>query len=294
MQTSLQPHFFNVTSLTEGRLSIVERNGKLFVSKQTNEVEFKNLKRATKWLKRTGWFRGSNSGRNLTVTVPDVEAWDAKRKVLVMELCEGKNVETEMIGNAGYRSFYVGLLSDLLSWIRDNSFYWNNFAPRNVLFDRSTGRVHLVDFESPLRIGRGRMSTRRFTIYCQESIMLELAALLFKREQESICPNIWTNYRKGSIRIANIEGRRKRRFIRLNHPGKRLIKYAELVHIQRRIATIATPFRHKGSTFYPLHALSHITDVEVYVNTVLELESQKKNLWPAIIANRLTRSTLAK
>lgn len=282
------PHPFNVTSLKEGRLSVVKRNSRFCVSKYTNAVEFRNLTRASKWLKGAGGFKGNTSGGNVTVAVPRIENWDAKQGLLVMELCAGKNVETELIGGSARRQFYVALLSDLLLWIRTKSFYWKNFAPRNVLYDDSTDTVYLVDFESPLRIGRRRMSKRSFGIYCQDNVILELSAVLFKREQDVVCPAIWENWRSGSVRLAHIEGRRKRRFIQLHHPGKRLITYAEFVQIQQRIVAIATPFPYNGSIFYPLHALSRITELNLYVNTVLELERQAKKWWPSIIKNSLT------
>ncbi len=281
---------FHVTSLTEGRVSVVKRDGEFIVTKHTKDVEFTNLTRASQWLRRAGHFTGHKLGRCVTVAVPRILKWDAEQQLLDMAFCHGNNVETALMENTALRPFYVALLSDLLSWIRAHSFYWKNFAPRNVLYDHSTDTVYLVDFESPLRIGRRRMSNRSFTFYCQDNVILELSAVLFQREQEIVCPKVWDYCRSGSLSIAGIEGRRKRRFIQLTYPTRRRIRHTELTQIQQRIAEIASPFFFNGSIYYPLHALSGLTNITLYVNTVLELERQKRNFWPSIIDSALAEA----
>lgn len=274
---------FSVTSLEDERVSLIQKNGSFLVSKKTTISEPKNLARVKSWLKMNGNLSGLKTGLHLNISIPKVMEWKISNSTLVMEYCCGVNLETELIKNDKNRDLYIKIISDLLHWIKEKSFYWQDFAPRNMLFNKESNTVTLIDFESRLKIGRKMMSEKEFNLFIQNRIILELATVLFAAEQKYLCPNIWKYSRRTSIPLGEIIGRRRRGYILFHHPGIYRIKHSDLVQIEKRIVYIATPFYYKNTVFYPLIALSKIDSVDKYIKTVSELEVKEKSSWPEII-----------
>ena len=278
---------FGVTSFEEGRVVLVKRGGDLFVSKRTTKRELNNLIRAKKWLKTNGNLSGRKTGLCLRVTAPEVVEWRDSDGILVMEYCDGVNLEIELMKNDKNRDFYIDIISDLLCWMRNGSFYWQGFAPRNILFNKKNNTVTLIDFESGLKIGKGMMSEKDFNLFIQNRVMLELATVLFADEQHDLCPNVWKYSKRTSISLEKVDGRRRRGYILFHHPGAHKIKHKDLVRIEKSIVSIATPFYCKSKVFYPLIALAKIKSIDIYIKTVVELEAAEKLSWPRIISNAI-------
>ncbi len=277
------PKKFSVTSLDAGKVILMQKNGDPFVSKKTIKGEFKNLTVTKKWLKKNGNLVGPKTGLHLSIFVPEVAEWKDADHTLVMEYCYGANLETELMRNDKNRAFYIDLISDLLHWVKIKSFYWQDFAPRNILFDKENLAITLIDFESNLKIGEKSMLDKDFNLFLQNRIILELSTVLFSEEQKYLCPNVWKYTRRTSISLDNVNGRRRREYILRAHPRARKIKHKDLVQIERQIVSIATPFYGKEEIYYPLHELSKIDSISEYIETILNLEKSEKKYWPQII-----------
>lgn len=274
---------FDVTSLQADRVSVVSVNGCYFVSKKTSLEELNNLAKVNTWLKKNGNVKNRKGSHDFNIKVPKIIEWKNRENLLIMEYCSGVNLETELLKNDRKKVFYLDIISDILYWMKDKSFYWQDFAPRNILFNKKNNTVTLIDFESSLKIGRKIMSEKEFNIFIQNRIILELATVLFTDEQNYLCPNIWKYSLQTSIPLKNINGRRRRKYILLNYPGISRIKHKDLVQIERKIISIASPFYYKNKAFYPLIALSKIDSVDKYIKTISRLEVKEKLFWPKII-----------
>jgi len=274
---------FSVTSLEYGRVNLIQKNGISLVSKKTTIKEHNNLTRTKKWLKKNGDFLGHKTGLCFDVSVPKIVEWKEADNILVMEYCRGVNLEAELMKNNRNRSFYINLISDLLHWVKIKSFYWQDFAPRNILFDEENLKVTLIDFESNLKIGNKPMLSKNFNFFLQNRIILELSTVLFPEEQKYLCPNIWKYTKHTLLPLDEVNGRRRRKYILWHHPKVHKIKHADLVQIERQIVSIATPFYNKKQIYYPLHQLSKINSPEKYIETILILEKSEKKYWPKII-----------
>lgn len=253
------------------------------IAKRTHENEFRTLRRVHAWFGGRRPLCAGRAAGELSIAVPEPHSWSPRNRLLRMAFCQGENLESGLENEGADRSLFVSLLRDLLSWMRASGFYWRDFAPRNILYDTSADALTLVDFESPLRIGHQSMSADRYAYYCQDSVILELAAVLLKSEYQLLCPQIWRYVRKGAVPIAHLKGRRRRRYVQSYFPNRRTVDYTEIAWIQKRIASFLTPFCHRGRFFYPRNALSPITDPRRYVATVRELERHPRSTWPSII-----------
>ncbi|MGC2236787.1 MAG: AarF/UbiB family protein [Pyrinomonadaceae bacterium] len=280
-------HIFSVTSLEEGRISLLEDNGDIFVTKRTTSKELCNLTRVKRWLVKNDTFTGANTKFKFRISVPRVIKWIADDNTLVMEYCKGVNLEIEIMRQHKRRRFYINMLADILNWIKSKSFYWRDFAPRNIIFDSKSRTIFLVDFESPLVIGRKMMTEKKYNLFVQNKIMLELATILFHEEQNYLCPNVWKYYERKTIPVKEILGKRRRAYILLKHPGISAIKHRNLVEIEEKIISIASPFIYKNTIFYPLISLSKIDSVEHYISVLTQIESKEKSLWSDLIENAL-------
>lgn len=274
---------FSVTSLEDGRVSLIQKNGISLVSKKTIINEHNNLIKTKNWLKKNGNFLGPKTGLYFNISVPEIVEWKDTDNTSVMEYCSGLNLETELMRNDKNRAFYVDLISDLLYWMKSKSFYWQDFAPRNILFDKESLTITLIDFESNLKIGKKPMLDKDFNLFLQNKIILELSTVLFDEEQKYLCPKVWKYIRRTSISLDNVNGRRRREYILRYQPKVRKIKHKDLVKIERQIVSIATPFYDKEEIYYPLHELSKIDSTGEYIETILNLEKSEKKYWPQII-----------
>lgn len=277
------PKPFTTRSLEKGRVSVIQDNGKFFVSKKTTIKETRNLIRAQKWLKIKGRLLGVRTGLNFNITVPTVIEWENFESTLIMEYCDGNDLESELMRSDDNRVFYIDIISDLLNWVRDNGFYWQGFAPRNILINKKDLKIIFIDFESNLKIGQGGMTEKEFNLFIQDKIILELATLLFTNEQKYLFPHIWEYFKRTSIPLDNIDGRRRRQYVLAHYPNVANLSHKELIQIERKIVSIASPFYCGKKIFYPLIALSKIVSIDKYIETVSILERTGKRHWPDII-----------
>lgn len=79
-----------------------------------------------------------------SLSVPEIYNWDELRNILVMEYCDGVNLEFVLRNKTSY-NFGVNILNELLKFFIENNLYWIDFAPRNILI--TDKKINFVDFE---------------------------------------------------------------------------------------------------------------------------------------------------
>lgn len=85
--------------------------------------------------------------RNYCIKVPDVYSWNSDNNTLCMSYCEGDNLEL-LLRDPKYRDDALPFLQSMFRFIMKEHFYWEDFAPRNIILNDDI--IYLVDFEKNL------------------------------------------------------------------------------------------------------------------------------------------------
>lgn len=133
-----------ITSYDEKKVWVILHNNERLFCKQTkvNEVET-NLVLAKELSNK----KMSISGNEFELSVPLIHNWDDSKGVLMMEYCDGTNLEFILRNKKTY-NFGVNILNELLKFFIENGIYWIDFAPRNILI--KDNKINIVDFEKGL------------------------------------------------------------------------------------------------------------------------------------------------
>ena len=119
-------------------------DNKKVVHKKTSYNEIKNLTKAQEFLKDKIIIVNDTK---YSIKVPEIYSWDENTNVLTMSFCSGKNLEL-MLRNKDERATAIPFLQKMMGFVIKKHFYWQDFAPRNIIIDSNT--IYLIDFEKAL------------------------------------------------------------------------------------------------------------------------------------------------
>lgn len=117
---------------------------KKIVHKKTSYSEIENLVKAQEFLKDKSV---TINDVKYSIKVPEIYAWNKITNVLTMSFCSGKNLEL-MLRSKDERDTAIPFLQTMMGFILKKHFYWQDFAPRNIIIDTDT--IYLIDFEKAL------------------------------------------------------------------------------------------------------------------------------------------------
>lgn len=218
------------------------KDGVMICKKRTISKEVEALIQAKEYLKGK---KINAIGKEYSLSTPNVMNWEETTGILTMSFCEGKNLES-MICNSKTREQGVELLREMLRFTLKNKFFWNDFAPRNIIVDDSNN-LFIMDFEHS--IGEKDISLEDF-----------LRMRVYREYSSFILPE----ERKLSIdKVFNLRNGEENQVIDTNSCSKRVIALAKLMgyyptmttqqslDIQKKIIIAEQPYMYNGKISYP-------------------------------------------
>ena len=218
------------------------KNGVKICKKRTIGKEIEALIQAKEYLKGK---KINALGKEFRLSTPDIIDWERNTRILTMSFCEGENLES-IICNSKTRGQGVELLREMLRFTLKNKFFWNDFAPRNIIVDDSNN-IFIMDFEHG--IGDKDISLEEFL---RMRVYREYSSFLLPEE------------RKLSIeKVFNLRNEEKNQVIDTNSCSKRIIALAKLMgyyptmttqqslDIQKKIIIAEQPYVKDRKINYP-------------------------------------------
>ena len=115
-------------------------NNTKIVNKKTSHQEKDNLLKAKNFLKNK-YIKINNI--HYSIQVPNIYAWNKNTNILSMSYCQGENLEL-LLRNPHTRQRAIHFLQSTMRFILAQHFYWQDYAPRNIIIDDET--IYLIDF----------------------------------------------------------------------------------------------------------------------------------------------------
>lgn len=241
MKDSLQ-----VISLEQKRIKYETVNNKQIVRKQTSSQEKDNLIKAKEFLKDKN-IKIENS--YYSIHVPDIYSWDDTTNILSMSYCSGKNLEL-LLRDINNRQSAIPFLQYLMRFILIHNFYWQDFAPRNIIINDQT--IYLVDFEKGLDF-----SINNLQAFFRNHVFEEYSSFLLPNErlisdEQIFCPSPEEKNKK--IHVDDIQVKRiKSIAIALGYDDT--ISMETYLNIQKMIIKAEEPFYNGSNIIFPRVAL---------------------------------------
>lgn len=181
-----------------------------------------------------------------------------------MEKCYGNNVEI-MLRNKKKHSIGVKYTNQILKEFIRNSFFWKDYAPRNVLINENN--ISIMDFER----GIDDNNTQLFN-YFLDSVYEEYSAFLLPKERLFKMDEVFKYDNVSIISINDIKSKRIKTILKkLGYVD--IIPFDVYVLAVKMIIVNETPYLKDNEIFYPLIELeNYIVDkgYENYANRIIE------------------------
>ena len=256
----------NIVSYDHNKVWIDKENDKYYFYKKTTEFEVKNLR-----LIREKLFNKFISifEKKYELSVP--QTIDFQNNLLKLEYCNGKNLELYLKDKKTH-DLGVTFLNVLLNFFIENSIYWIDFAPRNILI--SDNKIIFVDFE------KGFMK-KNTTIknYLRNHVYEEYSLFLLTDERCYQAEYVFTlkSEKNSLIQVNSIKSDRYRIIAKLRGYSQYMTKQ-DYLNILKLIIDVETPYVEKDNIFFPgvyldkfMVKLCSNRSVEVYAKEVLRL-----------------------
>ncbi len=237
MQDSLQ-----IISLDSKRIEYETVNNKKIVHKKTSIQEKNNLVKAKKFLKDKNVMIENSY---YTIHVPDIYSWDDNTNTLSMSYCSGKNLEL-LLRDPDSRQSAIPFLQSLMKFILKHNFYWQDFAPRNIIINDKT--IYLVDFEKGLHF-----SIDNLQAFFRNHVFEEYSSFLLPNERLISAEQIFhpsSEEKNKQIHVDDIKVKRiKSIAIALKYSD--IISMETYLNIQKMIIRAEEPFYNGQSIIFP-------------------------------------------
>lgn len=265
-----------IISFDNEKVWMHEEEGKKTIFKKSSNSEVKNLVKAMNFLKNKSILLGDV---NYSLHVPDVLGWNQDSQTLQMSFCSGMNMEL-LLRDKESRKKYMPLFQRIFIFMFKEGFYWEDFAPRNILIDGTN--ISLVDFEKglnfydtdPIQFLRGHVYEEYSSFLLEEERLLDKEAVFSPTSAE----------KTELIEVKSIPVKRiKATAIALGYPCT--ITKEQYLNIQSMFITAETPYTLQGNLVFPRIHLEEIledkqTNPRAYIDYASEIikSCKQKNI----------------
>lgn len=261
-----------VISLTKDKVLKIKYRHKNAYLKNTTKDELINLRRAEKFLKNKEIML---LNEKYQIRTPKIYLWNKLNQQIIMEECKGENLEL-MLRNKNRRTEGIKILHTFMKFILDESFFWHDFAPRNILINNEKKEIELVDFE------KGITLEKDFDIkhFLRENVYEEYAAFLLPEERalnEKKVFSIGQNEDDIKLSIESIKSNRVKQ-IATKLGIKKYILMSQYLNILHMIISAEEPFKRKDNTIFPIVELENILQEKGYSCYTDEIIKRYKNI----------------
>ncbi len=249
----------NVLSFDQTRVKFIGyRIDPISVEKMTPEIEYRQIVDASEYLARHPIFLKDGT---ISVLPAPILSWREKSSILVTQYCKGTNFEHILRStiNREERLKWVMIFKEFFQKLRLRAFLWGDCAPRNMIFNKDSQSIRIVDFERKLVLGDEPVKLAVFSRYIRNYSLEEFSCLLFKGEQKILFSEVLTEEPKKSVPISEISSKRKKKLLELTFGRKKHYSIMELQSTEKFMAFIATPFFIDGMPYYPMDVIDKIS-----------------------------------
>ena len=217
-------------------------NNRQIVNKRTSYQEKDNLLKAKNFLKNKGI---KINDIHYSIQVPSIYAWNENTNILSMSYCKGENLEL-LLRNPHTRQKAIPFLQSTMRFILAQHFYWQDYAPRNIIIDDET--IYLIDFEKGLDFSITDLQT-----FFRNHVFEEYSSFLLPNEclissEQIFLPS--TKEKNKKINISDIKVKRiKSIAIALGYTDT--ISMEEYLNIQKMIIKAEEPFYNGSELVFP-------------------------------------------
>lgn len=217
-------------------------NNKQIVNKKTSYQEKDNLLKAKNFLKNKSI---KINDIHYSIQVPNIYAWNKNTNILSMSYCQGENLEL-LLRNPHTRQRAIPFLQSTMRFILAQHFYWQDYAPRNIIIDDET--IYLIDFEKGLDFSINDLQS-----FFRNHVFEEYSSFLLPNEclissEQIFFPSIKEKNKK--INISDIKVKRiKSIAIALGYTDT--ISMKEYLNIQKMILKAEEPFYNGTELVFP-------------------------------------------
>lgn len=256
-----------ITSFDSNKVWKHEENGQKSIFKRTVYAELENLLKAKEFLKSKGIIIG---GKKYSINVPEIISWNKDSHILNMTFCSGENMELLLRDNTK-RNQYIKIFQSIFMFMFRNNFYWEDFAPRNILIQGN--HISLVDFEKGLHLHD--VDLRQFL---RQHVYEEYSSFLLEKERllnPSLVFSATEIEKKEQISIDSIEVKRIQTIAKLlGCPS--FITRQQYLNIQLLIIKAETPYYIDNHLFFPRVKLEELlqdrqTNPMAYIDYATEI-----------------------
>jgi tRNA A-37 threonylcarbamoyl transferase component Bud32 len=237
MENNLQ-----VISLDPKKVWYEAVNNRQIVHKRTSYQEKDNLLKAKNFLTNKG-IKINNIP--YSIQVPNIYAWNENTNILSMSYCQGENLEL-LLRNPHTRQRAIPFLQSTMRFILAQHFYWQDYAPRNIIIGDET--IYLIDFEKGLDFSINDLQT-----FFRNHVFEEYSSFLLPNErlissEQIFLPSMKEKNKK--IDISDIQVKRiKSVAIALGYTDT--ISMEEYLTIQKMILKAEEPFYYGTELIFP-------------------------------------------
>lgn len=250
-----------IISLDEDRVKILDD----CVKKHSDSQEVKCLQLAKNLTINFEPFVMNHS--RYKISVPEV--YDYTNGIITMEKCTGSNLELTLRENKEHKKG-VDFTNELLSFFLGKSFYWHDFAPRNIMIDDST--IWIMDFE------RGLSTNFDLPLFFLNNVYEEYSAFLLPEERKFHLEDYIRKEKEKKIKVDSLTSKRVIGICKILYGEKDEITIQEYYEALKVILEAEEPYRTKSEIVYPLLELEDYLKEngrEEYIKKVMRRKNGK-------------------
>ncbi len=267
---------FNVLSFDPKRIKVeLSQSGKIIVTKKTTLAEFKNIVLARRHLLKHKPILDSNHYGDILISVAEVFEWDPEVGILSTPFCKGENLETLLRTSIGdNRECLIQLIRKMFEAFKLHGFLWGDFAPRNMLWDRSRNIIWFVDFERHLLLKDCPIEQHSFNRYVRRYSREEFSCFITQAEQTLLFDGYLDEDMSGSVPVYLIASKRKYALLKTMFGEKSCYPVEEIRKAEELMSAAATPFLVNNIFFFPMDSLDSIGSAggpDEYADTILAI-----------------------
>ena len=236
-----------VISLDEDRVKIFDN----YVKKKSNVNEYNSLNKANLMSKELNNITIDNT--YFQIVTPKV--YDFTNNIITMERCFGDNLELILRHRNTYNTGVL-FLNNLLKFFIDNNFYWQDFAPRNILVQKN--KISILDFD------RG-ISDKVPSIqdYLVNSVYEEYGAFILPDDRIYDINDVYDSIDNTLMNISIISSNRVKTILK-NLGYKDYVPIKDYMLAIKMIVTNETPYKDNEEIMFPILELEEYLKNEGY------------------------------
>jgi len=285
----MERNLHKVVSLDKGRVAVFSsEEGPTVIIKRTSSEEFNNLLQMRNHILSETNSSLTWNGIEFKVVTPTILKWDASSGELTTEYFSGQNLEILLLDiDKDSRSKYVGFVRSFVDWMKQKGIIWKDCAPRNILINEDEKIIFIADFEKGNKLQSVPYSQGDFNSNVRGIIYEEMCAFLFPEEQEQVFGSIWDEGDR-IIPASSLRGKREPILYEMffGEFGDQ-ISLANLLFVQKFMASMITPYCIGDRAFFPLTLLAGAGSPEKYTSLLLGLYKINREEWPIFLANSI-------